>query len=76
MIVRGDLDGQFYAITNVLNERVSSPIVTFSDLMRENKFCVRVDTTPQPIIAALCLIVLIQAMLSFCTFRNDRPNRA
>ena len=47
------------------NERVSSPIVTFSDLMRENKFCVRVDATPEPIIAALCLIVLIQAMLYF-----------
>ncbi len=57
VIVRCDLDGKFYAIANVLNERVTSPVIAFPNLMRNDQLCVRVDARPEPIIPALCLVV-------------------
>src|SRR6266480_6759512 len=55
VIVCCDLDGQPYAIANILNKRVSCPIITFSNAMRNNELCVCVDAAPQPEIAAFFL---------------------
>ena len=58
MVVRCDLDGQPDTLANVLNKRVSSPVIALSNLVRNDKFCVRVNARPKPIVSALCLIVL------------------
>src|SRR5205823_5054468 len=58
VVVRCDLNRKPYPLANVLNKRVSSPVIALSNLVRDNKLCVSVDASPQPIISALCLVVL------------------
>jgi len=56
-VVRLSKSGELHAIANVLNKLIASPIVAFSNLVRENKFRIRVNATPQPIIAAFRFVV-------------------
>ena len=46
VIVRCDLNGQPDAIANVLYERVSSPVIALSNLVRKDQFGVGVDAAP------------------------------
>src|ERR1051326_9250442 len=61
VIVGRDLNRKPHAIANVRNKTVSGPPIAFPNLVRENNFSVGVDARPQPIIAALCLIVFRQS---------------
>lgn len=51
IIIGCDLDWQFYTLPNVFNEIPARPVITFPDLVRQNKFAVRVNARPKPVIA-------------------------
>src|SRR5436853_581614 len=57
-IVSRDLDGTFDSGAHVLDKHAACNPIALSNRMRKDKFRVRVDTSPKPIIAALSLIVL------------------
>src|SRR5207253_10888888 len=54
-VVGCDLHGQTNAVVNGFNKIITCPAVAFSNSMRNNQLCVRVNTCPKPEISALFL---------------------